>query len=97
MIRIQVDVLPVAEALKNKVGEAREEPNVNPYLPKPEGRLEFSLNPLKMLEQLVGPGFRAKMYTFICIALCITICIMLIPMVASDIVSKSIFAILGID
>jgi hypothetical protein len=36
----------MAEA--NKVGEARQEPNVNPFLPPPIGRLSFSLNPLKM-------------------------------------------------
>jgi len=36
----------LAEA--NKVGEARQEPNVNPFLPPPLGRLSFSLNPLKM-------------------------------------------------
>jgi hypothetical protein len=47
-IRIQVDVYPKAMAEANKVGEARQEPNVNPFLPPPVGRLSFSLNPLKM-------------------------------------------------
>jgi hypothetical protein len=49
-VRIQVDVYPIADAELNKVGEAREEPNVNPYLPLPIGRLTLSLNPLKMIE-----------------------------------------------
>lgn len=35
-------------AEQNKVGEARQEPNANPFLPPPIGRLSFSLNPLKM-------------------------------------------------
>lgn len=54
-LRIQIDVLPKVEAEKNKVGEAQSEPNVNPFLPKPEGRMELSLNPFKMIAQLVGP------------------------------------------
>ena len=96
-VRIQVDVYPIADAELNKVGEAREEPNVNPYLPLPIGRLTLSLNPLKMIEQLVGAGFRRKMYTFIAIALCIAICIALLPMVMSDLISKAILSMFGLD
>ena len=33
----------------NKVGDARSEPNHSPFLPNPTGRLEFSMNPIKML------------------------------------------------
>ena len=32
----------------NKVGEARQEPNINPYLPPPVGRISLTLNPWKM-------------------------------------------------
>jgi len=95
-VRIQVDIYPKADAELNKVGEAREEPNVNPYLPLPVGRMSLSLNPLKMLEQLVGPGFRKKMYMFICIALCITICVMMFPMIFSDLISQGILSIFGL-
>lgn len=47
-VRVQLDVYPKKLAEMNKVGEARQEPNVNPFLPPPIGRLSFSLNPLKM-------------------------------------------------
>lgn len=47
-IRVQIDIYPKEMADTNKVGEARQEPNVNPFLPPPIGRLSFSLNPLKM-------------------------------------------------
>ncbi len=47
-VRIQVDIYPKALAEMNKVGEARQEPNCNPFLAPPVGRLSFSLNPLKM-------------------------------------------------
>jgi hypothetical protein len=36
-------------ASRNKVGGGRTEPNNTPYLPPPVGRLEWSLNPFKML------------------------------------------------
>lgn len=42
-------MLPKVEADKNKVGEAQSEPNVNPFLPKPENRMTLSLNPFDMI------------------------------------------------
>ena len=47
-VRVQIDIVPADYADKNKVGSAREEPNANPFLPPPIGRLSFSLNPCKM-------------------------------------------------
>ena len=96
-VRIQIDVYPIADAELNKVGNAREEPNVNPYLPLPVGRLTLSLNPLKMLEQMVGAGFRRKLYTYLCIALCCAICVMMFPMIFSNLVTKGILGIFGLD
>ena len=32
----------------NKVGEARSDPNSNPFLPPPFGRINLTINPLKM-------------------------------------------------
>ena len=48
-LKISIDVVPKEIAVLNPVGEAQSEPNCNPFLPKPFGRIEFSLNPLKML------------------------------------------------
>ena len=52
-VRLQIDVYPKAMAENNKVGEARQEPNCNPFLPPPIGRLSFSLNPLKMFVSIL--------------------------------------------
>ena len=82
-LRIQIEIHPVELARQNPVGQAREEPNVNPYLPLPVGRMTLSLNPLKMLNQLVGPGLRRKLYTYCCIALCVAACIFLGPAIAA--------------
>ena len=95
-VRIQVDCYPSKDAEDNKVGEAREEPNCNPYLPLPIGRLSLSLNPFKMLEQMVGPGFRRKLYCFVCCALCIAIVVMLFPMIFSDLISSGIMSMFGL-
>jgi hypothetical protein len=52
-VRIQIDIYPKHLAEMNKVGEARQEPNCNPFLPPPIGRLSFSLNPLKMFVSIL--------------------------------------------
>lgn len=48
-LRIDLRIMPADIATKRKVGTARENPNMEPYLPPPIGRIEFSLNPFKML------------------------------------------------
>jgi len=47
-ILISVQVIPQNEAEKNPQGSARDEPNNDPHLPPPEGRLKLSLNPFDM-------------------------------------------------
>jgi hypothetical protein len=48
-LRIDLRILPVTIAKTKLVGSARENPNMEPHLPPPVGRIEFSLNPFKML------------------------------------------------
>ena len=82
-LRIQISVYPKKDAEDNKVGEARSEPNVDPYLPLPFGRISFSLNPLKMLNQLIGPALRRKIYCYCCIAICVAACVFLGPAISA--------------
>ena len=49
-VRIQIEIVPADYAETNKVGDARGEPNQNPFLPPPVGRLSFSLNPCVMFQ-----------------------------------------------
>ena len=76
-VRVQMDIVPADYAEKNKVGAAREEPNANPFLPPPVGRLSFSLNPFKMFQQLVGPEMRRKIYCYGCLIICLVTCVLL--------------------
>lgn len=48
-LKLQIDIVPKKDAEANPVGAAQSEPNINPFLPKPFGRIEFSINPFKML------------------------------------------------
>ena len=90
-ISIKVDIMPKSHAEKNPVGKARDNPNHSPQLPQPKGRLELSLNPLKMFNQLVGPAVRRKIYLALCCILCCGLFIMILPNILGAGVSKLIF------
>jgi hypothetical protein len=76
-VRVQIDIVPKDHAENNKVGSAREEPNSDPFLPPPIGRLSFSLNPCKMYQQLVGPEMRRKICIYGCCGVCLVLCVAL--------------------
>ena len=50
-----VQIWPKEKAIIFPVGSARTEPNTNPFLPPPVGRLKFSWNPFVMGSELCGP------------------------------------------
>lgn len=85
---MQIDIMPVAVADKNAVGKARDNPNHSPQLPQPQGRLELSFNPFKMLGQLVGPALRRKIYCGLCAAACCALCIAILPNIVGGLVLK---------
>ena len=48
-LRLDLRLYPGDDAKANPVGQARDDTNMEPYLPPPVGRISFSLNPFKML------------------------------------------------
>jgi hypothetical protein len=86
-VRVSITIMPKDMADLNKVGDARSEPNHSPFCPPPVGRISFSLNPFKMLSQLVGPAVLRKLYCMCCLAICCALFIMMLPMIASNMVS----------
>ena len=48
-ILVSFELVPMEKALQNPNGMGRDEPNIDPALPPPTGRIEFSLNPFKMI------------------------------------------------
>mmetsp|Transcript_30295 Transcript_30295/g.46326 ORF Transcript_30295/g.46326 Transcript_30295/m.46326 type:complete len:163 (+) Transcript_30295:4312-4800(+) len=88
LVKVQVDVLPFDQATKNPVGKARDNPNHSPTLPQPEGRVELSMNPIKMLNQMIGPEVRRKIYIGLCIAVCVALCLAILPNILGTLVAK---------
>ena len=78
-ILMSLEFLPVWKAEKSKVGKGRSEPNINPFLPPPVGRFEWSWNPFKLIKQCVGPKVRKKLYISICIICCAVYLVFLLP------------------
>lgn len=64
-----VQIWPVEKAEAQPVGSGRNDPNNQPFLPPPAGRLRFSLNPFVMGSELLGPKLCAKVA---CVCCCIT-------------------------
>ena len=86
-VMCSLEIFPKKIADLDVVGKGREEPNVNPYLPPPVGRIQFTLNPFKMMNQCVGPKFRKKCYFYCLLCLVIIYLIFTLP----DIISSAIF------
>jgi hypothetical protein len=84
-VMCSLEILPKKNADLDVVGKGRDNPNVNPYLPPPVGRFEFSLNPFKMLNQCVGPKFRRKCYCYCLCALLVAYLIFALPTIFSGI------------
>ena len=76
-----LEVVPQWYADLHPVGKGRDEPNMNPYLPPPVGRIKFTLNPIKLLNQFTGPKFRNKCYKIVGIICCIIYLAFLIPFI----------------
>jgi hypothetical protein len=65
-IQISIELLPKSKAERYPAGLGRDEPNLHPTLPPPEGRLQFNiLKPWAFLKDLLGD----KIYTKICLLL----------------------------
>ena len=91
-VQVRIDITSMEYANENKVGSARDDPNIEPFLPPPVGRLTFSLNPCTMYKQLVGPAARAKIQKYCMIAICSICCAAilyyLVPIVIGNVISS---------
>ena len=70
-----IQIWPKDKALVMKAGAARSEPNTNPYLPPPVGRLKWSWNPFVLGSELCGPMLCAK---FFCCIMCIAFVLLMV-------------------
>ena len=70
-IALSLSLVPKEEYENDPVGKARDEPNKDPCLPPPQGRLSFTLNPLAILKELCSPRV-------ICCIICCLVCMVLV-------------------
>jgi hypothetical protein len=70
-----IQIWPKDKATVMAVGAARSEPNTNPFLPPPVGRLKFSWNPFVLGSELCGPALCAQIF---CCLLCIAFIVLMI-------------------
>jgi len=87
-IRFSFEILPLEVAKLGLVGQGRSEPNVNPYLPPPVGRIHWSLNPFTMLEQLLGPVARRRLICCCYTLICLTLFVFSAPTIFGNMVTK---------
>lgn len=77
---IGLQIYPVEKAEVQPAGTGRAEPNDSPFLPPPNGRLEFGWNPISMISQLLGPRLCCALCACLCCALLILSVIFLQPL-----------------
>lgn len=87
-ILCSITVIPKVQAEKLPQGEARQEPNSDPFCPEPEGRIKLSINPLEMLEQIIPKSMWNKIMKYSIAAACCTLLIFMAPMILSNIIAK---------
>ncbi|CAI5732253.1 unnamed protein product [Peronospora destructor] len=78
---ISLELVPAEKAKKNPVGQGRSSPNNSPYLPPPAGRLSFSLNPFKVLNDLLGPSICNRLMCCFCCILFMVVVYFLAPFI----------------
>ena len=87
---LSVQLVPQDEVERLPAGFGRSVPNSNPTLPKPTGRLKFTLNPVMMLYQLLGPKLCARLSGAVCCVLCVLLLWYLIPIVMGNVITAPI-------
>ena len=90
-VQVSFELVPILQADACPVGEGRKEPNIDPFLPPPVGRLKWSWNPCVMAAQMCGPGFRCKLCCCLCCILCCALFIYIGPSFIADAISTAIF------
>lgn len=76
---IGVQIIPMEKVETHPAGQGRAEPNQEPFLPPPTGRLSFTWNPFSMIAQLLGPRLCCLLCCCVLVALIVLSLIFLQP------------------
>ena len=83
-VLLSIEAVPKQEFDSRKAGYGRSDPNENPTLPKPVGRLKFSLNPCVAIYSLLGPRLCRQLSCLIGIVLLILLAYYMIPVILGE-------------
>ena len=83
---VSIELVPEAEVEKLPAGAGRKEPNTNPFLPKPVGRLHFSWNPFSIISQFLGPALCRRLWCLICLAALAAIAYNIVPVLGGNLI-----------
>ena len=85
---VSVQLVPKADVEKLPAGFGRSSPNSNPALPKPTGRLAFTLNPFRLMYDLLGPRLCAKIGGALCCVVCLLLAWYLTPVIIGNVITE---------
>lgn len=92
-LAISLQIWPKEKAEAFPSGPSRNEPNVNPFLPPPVGRLKWSWNPFVLGSELCGPKLCAGFTC--CLLCCAFILLMIFCQPFLNIIINLIFVVFG--
>ena len=93
-VLLSVQLVPAELVGHYPAGSGRSDPNANPHLPKPTGRLQFSLNPFRMLYRLIGPKYCRTLTNCFCCAICLVVAALIlyymVPVIFGNVITAPI-------
>jgi len=94
-VQLTVELVPAEEAKAIPAGLGRSEPNQHPTLPKPLGRISFTLNPLRMVLQLLGPTATTKLCCLCTLTALLALIVWSLPVFFANAVAGMLGMLLG--
>eukprot|EP00455_Lapot_gusevi_P005654 TRINITY_DN1241_c0_g1_i9.p2 TRINITY_DN1241_c0_g1~~TRINITY_DN1241_c0_g1_i9.p2 ORF type:complete len:435 (-),score=156.41 TRINITY_DN1241_c0_g1_i9:61-1365(-) len=90
-LEVSMEIMPKVQAEQIPAGFGRSDPNCNPYLPEPEGRVQWSLwHPIDMLEEILGKNICRKLICIFVLAGLVTAIYFITPMIVSNVIANKI-------
>jgi len=90
-IMLTLEILPQDMADDQPAGKGRNHPNIDPYLEEPKGRFKPSFfSPIETVKGMVSPKYCRMMGCLICTGITTILVFMMLPSLASNIITKVI-------
>ena len=94
-LKLSIELMHKSEVEKFPAGLARGDPNTNPFLPPPEGRFRWTINPFELLRQVLGNKLCFKLICICCLVGCCAIIIFFGPQLVVNLISDWFLDVVG--